>query len=118
MTTIFEKQTKFAELSAKLILKAFELGYEVTLGEAWRPDVVAQAYATDGRGIKNSLHRLRLAIDINLFHGGKHLNKSEEYRILGEWWEAQSTKDSLILCCWGGRFGDGNHFSIEHGGVK
>ena len=31
-----EQQTKFSKMAAELILKAFEMGYEVTLGDAYR----------------------------------------------------------------------------------
>ena len=34
--TLRQKQSKFAEMAAKLILKAIEMGYEVTLGDAYR----------------------------------------------------------------------------------
>ena len=34
--TLREQQSKFAKMAAELILKAYELGYEVTLGDAYR----------------------------------------------------------------------------------
>lgn len=122
--TLHEKQATFSQLSASLIKQAATLGYEVTLGEAWRSEVVAKYmptkwYADHGKGIEDSLHILRLAIDLNLFKDGKLLTRSEEYKALGEWWEKQSTKD--YRCTWGGRFKklpDGNHFSLENEGVK
>lgn len=117
--TLGEKQRAFAHLLPRLIQKAEELGNEVTLGEAWRSEVVAKWYADHGRGIENSLHVKRLAIDLNLFREGKYLTRSEDYKALGEWWESQSTKD--YRCSWGGRFlhrPDGNHFSVEHEGVR
>lgn len=96
---------------ARLIQKADELGFEVTLGEAWRPPELAALYAKQGRGIANSLHTQRLAVDINLFKDGVWVKETEGHRILGEWWES-------IGGTWGGRFGDGNHYSLEHNGVK
>lgn len=91
---------------ARLIVKAEDMGYEVTLGEAWRsPEEAAR------RGFPGSLHVQRLAIDINLFRGGKYLTRTEDHRPLGEWWES-------IGGTWGGRFNDGNHYSLEHRGVK
>ena len=56
---------------------------------------------------------MRLAIDLNLFRDGAFLQSSEDHRALGEWWEKQHP-----LARWGGRFMDGNHYSLEHGGVK
>lgn len=113
---LIQKQKVFSVKVAELLLRAKELGYEVTLGEAWRPPETAALYATQGKGISKSLHTSRLAIDINLFYEGKLLSLSEQYKALGTWWEGQST--DLYTCVWGGRFNDGNHFSIEHGGVK
>lgn len=111
--TLGEKQRLFSRLVAKLILQAYEMGYEVTLGEAWRSKETAEHYAKIGRGIKTSLHRDRLAIDLNLFKDGRFLMQTESHRPLGEWWE-----DQHELCRWGGRFSDGNHYSMEHGGRK
>lgn len=112
--TLSQKQQKFAQMVALLLQQAKSLGYEVTLGEAYRPPEVAQIYARDGRGISNSLHTSRLAIDLNLFLDGKYLTQTEDYLPLGEWWETQGG-------AWGGRFQtrpDGNHFSLEHNGVR
>lgn len=114
--TLSEKQQLFAELVAQLILKAIELDYRVTLGEAYRTPEQAAWYAKQGKGIANSLHTLKLAIDLNLFKEGVYLTASEDYKLLGEWWKEQHAS-----CCWGGDFktrADGNHFSLEHNGVK
>jgi hypothetical protein len=98
---------------ALLILKAYELGYEVSLGEAWRTPEQARANAAKGTGISNSLHMDRLAVDLNLFKDGVFLTKTEDHRELGEWWESRHE-----LARWGGRFTrpDGNHYSFTHGG--
>lgn len=88
-------------------------GYEVTGGELWRTPEQAQANAAAGRGISNSLHIDRLAIDLNLFKNGVFLTSTEDHREFGEWWEQQHP-----LCRWGGRFNDGNHYSLEHNGKK
>lgn len=114
--TLRQKQAAFTRLAALLILHAYELGYEVTFAEAYRTPEQAALNAKKGTGIANSLHTQRLAIDLNLFKGNRFLVLSEDYRPLGEWWEAQSTPD--LECCWGGRFRDGNHFSVGHGGRK
>jgi hypothetical protein len=96
-----------------LIEYAYAQGYELTLGEAWRTPEQAQRNAQAERGIAKSLHVERLAIDLNLFRGGKWLDKSEDHKPLGEYWESLAPD-----CRWGGRFGDGNHYSIEHAGRK
>lgn len=116
--TLREKQSIFAELVAYLIREAIKKGYDVTLGEVYRSEEEALRLFKIGKGVKNSLHTKRLAIDLNLFKDGKYLTKSEDYSELGFWWERQST--NAYKCAWGGRFknADGNHFSIAHGGVK
>ena len=111
--TLREKQSFFAALVANLIEEAFQRGYEVTFGEAYRSPEEAARLAKLGKGIKNSLHTSRLAVDLNLFKDGKYLSSTESHRPLGEWWERQHP-----LCRWGGRFNDGNHYSLEHEGRK
>ena len=96
-----QKQSLFAKKLALLLMYAYEIGYEVTLGDA---------YAHDGH-MENSLHYERLAIDLNLFRNGRYLTKTEHYESLGLFWES-------IGGSWGGRFDDGNHFSLAHGGRK
>jgi hypothetical protein len=116
MLSLHQKQVIFASLVPALIRQAFALGYDVTLGEVLRTPEQAQWYADRGKGSKNSLHCNRLAMDLCLFKDGKYLTQTEDYKILGEWWEQQSQHD--YQCCWGGHFDDGNHFSIAHGGMK
>ena len=108
---MIEKQSKFASMAARLIQKALEMGYQVSLGEAWRSDFEAARLMAERKGVRRSLHCERLALDLNLFLGGVWLSKTEDHRPLGEWWES-------IGGAWGGRFGDGNHYSLEHEGRK
>ncbi|MBZ8930780.1 M15 family metallopeptidase, partial [Escherichia coli] len=92
---------------------AQEHGYRLTFGEAYRTPEQAALNAKSGKGIRNSLHTLRLAVDFNLFINGEYQADTDAYRPLGEYWES-------IGGTWGGRFSraDGNHFSLEHNGVK
>ncbi|MDM9281867.1 M15 family metallopeptidase [Providencia rettgeri] len=109
--TLSEKQALFTVMIAKLIFFADEHGYRLTFGEASRTPEQAAANAKSGKGIKNSLHTQRLAVDFNLFKNGVWLTKSTDHQPLGEYWES-------IGGTWGGRFNDGNHYSLEHNGVK
>ena len=111
--TLGEKQQLFTLLLGKLIGHAYAQGYALTVGDAYRDPKQAAANAAQGVGIANSLHCIRLAIDLNLFEGGQYMTDTEAYRPLGEYWESLHP-----LCRWGGRFKDGNHFSIEHDGRK
>jgi hypothetical protein len=104
--TLRKQQSQFAEMAARLILHAINIGYEVTFGDAFRdPRLHGELGVKKGYGTKNSFHKKRLAIDLNLFKDGKYLEGTEAHKELGEWWEAQGGK-------WGGRFKDGNHYSL------
>lgn len=96
----------------RLIDKAIELGFEVTLGDAYRD---GRAFGPMGEkkayGNPRSCHKIRLAIDLNLFKDGIFLGTTEAHTELGEWWESQGGT-------WGGRFDDGNHYSLAHEGSK
>ena len=109
-----DKQKLFARLVPRLIDKAHELGYEVTFGDMYRNK---RAFGKLGErvayGAAYSCHKVRLAVDLNLFKDGKYLRSSEDHRELGEWWEQQHE-----LCCAGFRFNDGNHYSMTHEGMK
>lgn len=102
--TLRQKQSKFVHMVALLILHAEQLGYEVTFGDAYRDPRTKH-------GSKNSNHRIRLAIDLNLFKDGTYLSSTESHEPLGLYWES-------IGGTWGGRFKDSNHYSLEHGGYK
>ena len=107
-------QFEFTKLIPRLIDKAFELGYTVTLGDAFRDSRVHGAVGIKmGYGHPKSAHKQRLAIDLNLFLDGKFQQSTESHRQLGEWWEEQHP-----LARWGGRFKDGNHYSFEYDGIK
>ena len=109
-----DKQKLFCRLLPKLIKKAHELGFDVTLGDAYRdPRVFGHVGEKKGYGHRKSGHKQRLALDLNLFKDGKYLQKTEDHRELGKYWESLNCH-----CRWGGRFNDGNHYSIEHNGVE
>ena len=112
--TLSEKQQLFTQLIAQLIEWAGNHGYRLTFGEAYRTPEQAKLNAKSGAGIANSLHTQRLAVDFNLFINGQYQTSTEAYTPLGEYWES-------LGGVWGGRFKtrpDGNHFSLEHNGVK
>lgn len=99
------RQTEFASKVPALIAKAFELGYEVTLGDAYRdPRVHGNFGERKAYGEAKSFHKLRLAIDLNLFKDGKFITDETGHKQIGEWWES-------IGGTWGGRFHDPNHYS-------
>ncbi len=102
--TLGGKQRKFTLMISELIDWAYSHGYELTFGDAYR-------YPNTPYGRKTSLHKSRLAVDFNLFKDGAYLTKTEDHKPLGEFWES-------IGGSWGGRFNDGNHYSLAHQGRR
>ncbi len=111
------KQTAFAKTLAGFILWCLDNGHEITLGEAYRTEEQQRLYVQQGKSkTMLSKHRDRLAQDLNLLVNGQ-LATAEQYRPLGEEWEARGGR-------WGGRFGvkpeeygarigwDANHFEM------
>lgn len=133
-------QFKFTESIAGLVQHARALGYKIKGGEWLRSDEQAEinAIGFDGRkaladlirnqfpllakkiennrgnGVRNSVHQLALALDIQLFdERGVWLQDKHPYEQLADWWEAQGPEFKA-----GVRWGDTPHFSITYGGVK
>lgn len=105
---LLKAQWRFTKAVALLLQYASYRGYEVTLSEAYRPKETAELYAEQGRGISDSAHCLRLAIDLNLFRDGLYLTQTEDYAELGDFWK-------ILGGVWGGNFktrNDGNHFQM------
>ena len=109
--TLREKQSRFVRMVAGLIQYATSQGYELAFGEALRTKEQAELNARKGVGISNSLHCSKLAIDFDLFVNGVWQTTTEAHEPLGFWWESMGGT-------WGGRFGDGNHYSLAHGNRK
>ena len=118
-----KKQSEFVCKVGLLIQKAYDLGYELTFGDAYAwvnelrlgklpfvSDLDEDEYEELIHVIlghsKKSFHPDRLAIDLNLFKDGKYLMETEDHRPLGEYWKS-------LGGTWGGDFKrkDGNHYS-------
>jgi hypothetical protein len=92
-------------------------GYEPSFGEAWRTPEQAALNAAKGTGIKLSIHRDRLGIDIIIRRKGEEVGM-EDYKRAGEAWKVLHPDNR-----WGGGFtgktaGDYQHFSHTWGGVS
>lgn len=138
--TLGDKQKLFVRLYCQWLTWALSQGYEFSFGEAKRSDEQAEINAIHeqgrlklalliethfsylawalrnngkAKGIRHTAHSNQLAFDMNAFKDGKYLTLTEDWQELGEHWESLHE-----LCRWGGRFGDGNHISLEHNGVK
>lgn len=109
------KQIFFSECLARFIFDLKTLGYGVTFGEAWRPPEMVELYAAQNRGIKNSLHPLRLAVDLNFFKDGSLAQTNQEIAVL---WESYSTPQYTTRAGYYFQQPDSDHFSVEHNGVS
>ena len=106
------EQKRFTLMVAQLIIFAYSKGYELTFGDAYRdPSLFGEVGESKGYGRANSLHKMRLAVDFNLFKGGKFLQETDDHKELGEFWESLGGS-------WGGRFNDGNHYSLKYRGLR
>ena len=112
--TLGQKQRLFASLTPRLFDFILDNGYEFTYGDAYRdPRVHGEYGEKKSYSSDDSNHKLRLAIDLNLFKDGKYLTETEDHRPIGEYW-----KSLHPLCEWGGDKdrNDGNHYSFNHNG--
>lgn len=95
-----EEQSKFTRDVHKLLTWAFSMGYEITLGEAFRTPEQQAIYFKSGRSkTMNSNHLKRCAIDLFVFKDGKLLSTKEEMQPIGNAWESLSKENR-----WGGNF--------------
>ena len=107
-----DKQALFTDLISRLTLAVNGCdGWRIRDGDCYRDERCDY-------GHPRSLHRKRLARDLvvdkrDAAGRWRWQTRTEAYEWIGEQWERMNP-----LCRWGGRFGDGNHFSISHGGMK
>lgn len=92
-----KSQSEFTKALGLLIDFAYYFGYELTLGDT---------YPGKYNHIKGSYHQNGLAIDINLFRDNKYLRKTDDHKLLGNYWK-------MLGGTWGGdfKYKDGNHYS-------
>ena len=106
------EQSRFALMISDLIIFAYEQGYELTFGDSYRDP---RSHGHQGNriayGRSVSAHKNRLAVDFNLFKAGIFLSRTEDHEELGLYWES-------LGGTWGGRWQDGNHYSLAYQGVK
>ncbi len=88
-------------------------GEGVSIQEAFRSpeEALRLSRRKQGTAISNSLHTKGLAVDLNLYRDGQYLPHTNDHLPIGLVWEAMGGS-------WGGRFNDGNHYSLEHEGVR
>lgn len=110
-----EKQELFSKLIAQHILWLYKQGYKVRGGDWFRD---SRVHGDVGEKVSYShaysMHKSKCAFDINLIgKDGKYVKTTKGHLESGRKWESRHP-----LCCWGGRFDDGNHYSLTHEGRK
>ena len=112
--TLNEKQALFTATVAKWMVWCEDNGYPIILAEAFRPPWVAEEYARQGKGIKNSVHTKKLAVDVFRVVDGRVTWDLEAYEPIGAKWKSMHP-----LARWGGDFRnrDAVHHSFEHNGI-
>lgn len=111
--TLSQKQRMFTRMIADLIQFAYEQGYELTFGDAYRD---ARAFGDFGEeksySAAKSVHKLRLAVDFNLWIENQLIKTSDHdaWVILHEYWSQMGGADAIP--------NDANHFSLEQWGVR
>ena len=109
-----EEQGKFAQQVALLLQYINKKGFYCSLGEAYRTPEQAELYAKAGKGIVDSLHCRRLAIDLNLYNlRGDYLSDYQDYEQFGIYWESLDKVNrwgGFFVSKYGGHIVDSNHF--------
>ncbi len=114
-----EKRIRFTRNLGRLLLYAELAGICVAVDEVKRSKAQAQANAAAGVGIKDSLHVLGLAVDLDLYESngrwmdGKLPIDRDTYKKLADYWLTLDPDNA-----WGGSWGDLRHYSLSHGGVR
>ena len=131
--TLGEKQELFSDLYSKWVRWCIDVkGWKIRPGESRilqvgpdgkgrRAQVIAKGKAGAIVRVRDlvhdadSLHYKGLAADPQLFVHGEWIDNTDSpyWQEAGQKWESMHDE-----CRWGGRWGDGNHLSIEHEGKK
>jgi len=109
------KQRLFKECVGDLIQFAYDLGYELSFGDAFRDERVHGKWGEkESYSAGKSCHKVRLAVDFNLFVDGVYISDGSHpaWKVLGEYWETLNDNARH-----GGRFDDSGHFSFLYEGV-
>lgn len=109
------EQVEFTRNVGWLLVWAEDNNRPVILAEAYRTAYQAAEYARTGKGIKNSAHCKKLAVDLFRYKNGTISWKRSDYEALGAYWKSLSPENA-----WGGDFKNRDcvHFSRAHKGVK
>jgi hypothetical protein len=107
--TLRQARCAYSRALATLVLRAGDYGLEVAFDEVTER-LTTKDQTSDH--MKGSLHHIGLAADLLFYKDGVYLTATDDYKLMGELWE-QIGKDMGLDLVWGGRFKDGNHFSMR-----
>jgi hypothetical protein len=113
--TLKEARILFTTLKAEHVLwinRSAGLGLGTRVAEGEGMDRITERDPTSDH-MRTSLHHIGLAVDLDMYVNGEYQTTTEAHDASGRMWELRHP-----LCRWGGRFGDGNHYSIEWEGRK
>lgn len=111
MSELLELQWKFMRALPLLILKAHELGYECSCGDALRDErVFGKVGERKGYGHPSSAHKVKLAFDLNLFKDGKYITDWTGHKELHDYWDTLGGAERIT--------GDPNHYSFFYRGFR
>lgn len=112
------RQRIFTENIGKLIMWAYQNGYSLTFGHAWRGIEEQRRLVNGGKSqTMNSKHLDRLAVDFNIFKNGTLTWNWNDIKPLGDHWVSLNPKNR-----WGGDwnkngkkdgFIDSPHFEMQ-----
>ncbi len=105
MSILGDKQSKFTLMTGQLIIKAYDLGYELSYGDAYRDSRCPYGHI-------KSLHRERLAVDFNIKKDGVLLEGEEAdkgHNELHDFWDSEGGSRRIE--------GDLGHYSLSHYGM-
>jgi hypothetical protein len=121
--TLGQRRRLFSRLIIRVLDEMDRRGYEFSLDEGFVGRSIDKP-TEDTPHRRDGGHLKGIALDVNLFRcecqpahvspcpTPRYLTRTEDHEPFGLYWEALHP-----LCRWGGRFADGNHYSLEHGGV-
>jgi len=109
--SLINKQAQFATAIGRLLVWCADNNHTtVTFGDAYRdPRLHGAMGEKKAYGAANSVHKLRLAVDLNLIINGK-LAQPADYAPLHDYWDTLGGAERIA--------NDMNHFSFEHNGFR
>ena len=112
--TLGQKQELFSRMLPIFYLYVQFLGYQIRSGDLFRsPKVFGEMGESLGYGHRNSAHKMKLAIDVNLTKDGVYLqgkDAEDAHNLLHDFWDMLGGAERIPH--------DLNHYSFGHGGMR